>query len=354
MKLTPLLFCVVACSGTVVTPPGTKPTPPTCSAEDSTAIGTGFMNGTDPAGYPSFAVDGCLLTYINPAGALAQRTLGQDNEKILVEAARSPKRPSSRDGLLVWEYQEGGIAKVGVLDTRTEQRFTLRGGFKAAGEPRSTGTGVVFTGWLTPDENGDTDVFFAARGSESADTVFDGPGQQRFADGNGTTLAASDFSEDPSGAYAFREARLSDIVVRQNTVLSKRVKAGKQAFPLVLGDNEIAYLDWDSIHPEPKLAAYDLYRAALDRPPTDDLKIELVMAPGNYLRPSAVGATLFYINNNPMTGDAAVKVQRPGQMSERLTAGSFAAVVAVSTDSAFAAEFSQNGALSLRTVRMGQ
>lgn len=341
MKYLAALLSLMACSAD-----SAQSAPRTCATQDATAIGTGFTLGADPLGYASFAVDGCVLYYVTKEGALAKRTKGQNDVQIVDPASQAPRRPSVRAGLLVWEYTENGVSRVATLDTRTGERKALTGPFVAAGEPRSTGTGVVFTGWRSATVNGegDTDVFLAPRGNDVARVLFEGPGQQRFADGAGDVFAMSDFAEDPSGEFSLREARLSDVVIQRGDVTLKRAKSGKQAFPLVFDSGEVAYLDWESIHPEPKLQGYTLFRAAVDRPPTEDVRVGQIESRGRYLRPSAVESALFYIS------DGTLNVQVQGEAAQTFTTGTFAAVVGSSRRDAMVMELGVDGSPTLRSV----
>jgi len=76
-----------------------------------------------------------------------------------------------------------------------------------------------------------------ALGCRTMQSVFAGPGEQRFADVSAEYVVATDFSEDPDGKYD-GEGDLADIVVfdRATQTASKRVAEKKQAFPMLVDE----------------------------------------------------------------------------------------------------------------------
>lgn len=218
----------------------------------------------DLDGFPSYAVDGCQLAYVSAASkSLVLRDLTSGAETTVAPATESPRRPSLAGGLLAWEADEGGKSVVRLRSGG--QTTTVAGGFDHAGEPRATADAVVFTGWLGASADGDTDVFSFTPGDASPALVAGGAGQQRFADISATHIALSDFSEDPGGAYAGDGTSLADIIVidRATKTPTKRAASGKQAFPMLGSSGTLAYLEWVTVHPVPKLQEYAIVAVPL-------------------------------------------------------------------------------------------
>jgi hypothetical protein len=298
----------------------------------------GAASGTaDPLGYAAFAVDGCELYRINRAGELVRQGAGGETQ--LAPASESPRRPSAKAGLVTWEFGALAAPSVAVFDVQSGQRVTLSGGFHHAGEPRSTGTAVVFTGWKAAGEDGDSDVFAYRRASRTLETIFGGSGQQRFADGEGETFAASDFSEDPSGVFAFGAYHDSDIVVWSENRASRRASKGKQAFPLVTKDKQVVYLDWNNIHPEPKLRAYAIKKGDLLGAPAADTLVESVgISATTYFRPAIFGQGVLFLNQDDL------RLALPGALPRTLATGRFLAMQATPDRRVLVSERTAGGA----------
>jgi hypothetical protein len=162
---------------------------------------------------------------------------------------------------------------------------------------------VVFTVWASADAMGDTDVdlFLPATGEVLA--IANGPNQQRFADISPTRIAFTDFTEDPDGRYDGDSNDLADIAVydRSTHEITKRPLPNKQAFPMLLAGDQLAYLHWDwvEVHPEPKLAAYHLRVGSLaPGPAISDREIARVAAQvPPYVRPAVHDATLEWVDS---------------------------------------------------------
>ncbi|HSO32314.1 MAG TPA: hypothetical protein VLT33_07360, partial [Labilithrix sp.] len=72
---------------------------------------------------------------------------------------------------------------------------------------------------------------------------------------------------------------------------------GKQSFPILGDDDVLAYLEWGSIHPEPKLAAYELRVGKVVGDAATDRALAKVEYAGAYARPALAGGTLEWIAN---------------------------------------------------------
>ncbi len=177
---------------------------------------------------------------------------------------------------------------------------TVPGAFASSGEPRTSGTSLVFTAWKGSAATDDTDIWFFDAKTNEARAVFGGAGQQRFADVNARYIVASDFSEDPDGRLDGNESDLADLVVfdRVTGAVTSRPLAGKQSFPILGEGDLLAYLDWGSIHPEPKLQAYELRTGRVVGDPTEDRAIAKVdYVSSSHARPALAGGTLEWIAN---------------------------------------------------------
>src|SRR5688572_9874835 len=242
--------------------------PPRCTS--SAAAGIDVQN-LDLDGFPPYAIDGCQLVYVSsPAsehrGALVLRDLREGVETVLAPPEAGARRPAIAGEVITWEEVVAGFGAVRVRVG--EDAFTVSGPFHHAGEPRPTSDAVVFTGWLTADPDGDTDVFVYTVEDASIRVVAQGTGQQRFADISTTHIAISDFSEDDGGAYDPEGQADADLVLvdRETGESVVRARLGKQAYPMLGAEGVVAYLEWVGVRPMPKLSGYKIFVLPLDTP----------------------------------------------------------------------------------------
>ena len=208
--------------------------------------------------------------------------------------------PTVSGGVIAWEATIGGVSVVRVSYRGTVR--TITGPFDHAGEPRAAADGVVFTIWMSADPKGDTDVDLYLPETGELLTIATGPNQQRFADISATRIAFTDFTEDPDGHYDGDSNDLADIAVydRSTRETTPRPLPNKQAFPMLLAGNQLAYLHWDwvEVHPEPKLAAYHLRVGSLAPGAPADHEIARVAAQvPPYVRPAVHEATLEWVDS---------------------------------------------------------
>ncbi|MCE7893706.1 MAG: hypothetical protein DYH12_29085, partial [Sorangiineae bacterium PRO1] len=228
----------------------------------------------DLDGFPSYSVDGCRLAYVSASDQrLWLRDLATGNETAIAEAAESPRRPSLSGDVLCWEADVGGKGAVRVR--HGGKTSTLSGSFDHAGEPRATTDAVVFTGWLGATADSDTDVFLYTPADQAVKLVAGGKGQQRFADVSASHVAVSDFSEDPSGVYAGDGTTQADIIVieRATGTTTPKQAPGKQAFPMLGSSGTLAYLEWITVHPVPKLQEYSIVAVPMTTLTSPGLKL---------------------------------------------------------------------------------
>lgn len=296
-----LLPLVIACGGTVasITPDagdgGTKADAagPTCNdlgadvaVEDQTSI------------HPGYTIDGCRLAYVQRGSQrLVLRDLATGTEQYLTSApatpADVPRRPTLGSGTVAWESGSPSAVMVWKNGVTTK----VAGPFDHASEPRAFGGSVVFTGWLSADPLGDTDVFLWDVAAASAALIAGGQGQQRFADLNARFVAFTDFTEDPDGRFDGNETDLADVVVydRASKVATPRKYPGKEAFPVLVGDDVFGYLHWGDVHPEPKFQAFGVRGARVGTPPSSDVIVADVTNATRFWLPSGGSGTLDWI-----------------------------------------------------------
>lgn len=285
-------------------PSSTQPTPapspatPTCDAAAATDI---EVSSNDVNGFPPYAASGCTLVYVDGAGALVVRDLSTRAETTVAPATEQPRRPTVSTDVIAWEADQNGRSVVRVRASAAGSTArTIEGAFVSAGEPRASGSSVAFTAWNGPSPGDDTDVWLFDATTNEAHVVLGGPGQQRFADLSSTYVAATDFSEDPSGRYDRSANVLADIIVldRGTGVVTRRALPGKQAFPMLADTGVLAYLSWSGIHPEPKFESYELRSGTVLGDPAADKSISrVVYAATDPARPIVLGATLEWIAN---------------------------------------------------------
>lgn len=286
----------------------TVPTPiPTCeaSAAEGLSIASHDTYGAAPyyLGYPPYAVDGCSLLFIAPtteanmAGELRLRNLSSGAEKLIASASTSPRRPVLAGDWMAWEAESQGRTLIHVQKMNSSETIVINGDFDHATEPRISPSAVVFTAWLGPEATADTDIAIYEFASQAWTWIARGPGQQRFADISETHIAWSDFAEDPDGRFDENGMDVADIVLfnRESKVAEPRPRPGKQAFPMLGATGKLAFLDWNLVHPEPKLVAYDLRLADLDAPLTDSVLVESIQTAAPYIRPVARGNLLEWV-----------------------------------------------------------
>jgi len=281
--------------------------------------------GWDPLGYPPYALDDCTLVYVASAGSageLRKRDLSTGREEVLSAASDTPSRPSASGETIAWEVLVGGKSQVRVWHRGITR--TLSGAFDHAGEPRVTAGAVAFTAWLGAAVNDDTDVYVYDADRQSLSALATGPGQQRFSDISSTHVAVTDFSEDPKGHFDEGQS-LSDIVVFERST-AKRIERkllGKQAFPMLGTGGRFAYLEWNSIHPEPKLAAFFLKHGGIEGAPAADVNVkgsDVVRTDVAYVRPSVRGMGIDFIDTS--SGSAQLyRARLDGPLGATVVAG---------------------------------
>ena len=275
-----------------------------CDAASVDELEVYLRSSWDPLGYPPYAFDGCTLVYVasgDEPGALRVRNLATGEDALLDIAASKPRRPAVSGPVITWEADGAAGSEVRVRAGGKTQ--TVSGAFVRAEEPRATDDAVVFTAFLGPGSNDDSDVYLFDVLSGQLSVVADGAGQQRFADVSATHVAFTDFAEDPKG-YFNEAGSISDIalVERATGTRSNRAAPGKQAFPLLGADGVVVYLEWAAVHPEPKLGQFWLKVGHLDRPVSEDFNVKTtgqVSTNPAYVRPSLRGLNLDFIDQGP-------------------------------------------------------
>ncbi|HKO52912.1 MAG TPA: hypothetical protein VJV79_34625 [Polyangiaceae bacterium] len=272
-----------------------------CDAASVNELEVSLQSNWDRLGYPPYAFDGCTLVYVaagSDPGALHMRHLATGKDTVLDSAASKPRRPAVSGSVITWEAD-------GALGSEVRVRFdgkvqALSGAFVRAEEPRATNDAVVFTAFLGPGPNDDSDVYLFDVRTGQLSVVADGPGQQRFADVSPSHVAFTDFSEDPQG-YFNEAGSISDIAVveRATAMRSNRAAPGKQAFPLLGTQGVFAYLEWAAVHPEPKFGQFWLKAGYLNRPISEDFNVKTtgqVSTNPAYVRPSLRGLNLDFVD----------------------------------------------------------
>ncbi len=288
---------------------------PACNGEAARgmAIADHDVHGFAPysLGYPPYAVDECVVLYVAPSaenanGELRLRNLATREETIIAPAQTAPRRPAIAGDWMAWEADVLGRSLIHLRHRGYVDTVIVDGAFDHAGEPRISTTAMVFTAWLGPDAMDDTDVLLYDFATTNLTTIGGGPGQQRFADISSTHAAWSDFSEDPDGRFDENAFDVADIVVldRQTNVTTTRPRPGKQAFPMLGATDKLAFLDWNLVHPEPKLIAYDLRLADIGDSLNDSVLVESIRTAAPYIRPVARGTWLEWIAFDDLVGSS--------------------------------------------------
>jgi hypothetical protein len=276
----------------------------------------------DLLGHPPYASDGCTLVYVVPAaagGELRSLDLTSGAEAVVAPASESPRRPTVLGDTIAWEAQIGGRRVVRVHAAGAT--FTAAGAFDHAGEPRAVTDAVVFTAWTGADDTSDTDVHLLDVATRQSRAVVGGAGQQRFADVSSSTIAVTDFSEDPDGTFNDNETDLADIVLfdRATGALTHRARSGKQAFPMLASATRLGYLDWAEVHPEPKLSAYTLRVGDIQGAVTGDVTLsDVTNQTTQYVLPSGRDGIIAWVDNT--LGTSPRLWRAPADLSAKPTA----------------------------------
>jgi len=316
------IFAGLGCSSNAV------PTPaPTCdsSAAGGLSIANHDTYGAAPyyLGYPPYAVNGCSLLYVAPTadlntpGELRLRNLSSGEESVIAAASTSPRRPVLAGDWMAWEAESQGRSLIHIQKLDSQKTIIIEGDFDHASEPRISPSAVVFTAWLGPEAAADTDIAIYEFATQSWSWVARGSAQQRFADISETHIAWSDFAEDPDGRFDENGMDIADIVLfnRESKVAEPRPRLGKQAFPMLGATGKLAFLDWNLVHPEPKLVAYDLRLADLDAPLSDSVLVESIQTAAPYIRPVARGNLLEWVAMTDLVNSALWRMPTDGSGS---------------------------------------
>ncbi|CAN5735496.1 hypothetical protein BH09MYX1_BH09MYX1_48350 [soil metagenome] len=299
MKRAFILLLLAACSGGSET--ARVADGGTTDAGACGALGADVAVEENASIYPGYAIDGCRLAYVQ-AGShrLVLRDLATGTESFRTDAVATnddrPRRPTLCADFVAWEV--GAAAASVVVISKNGIAKKVMGAFDHAGEPRAFGTSVVFTAWLEPDALGDTDVLVYDTATDSTVVAAGGMGQQRFADVNEKYVVASYCSEDPDGRYDGNDTDLADVVVfdRATKASTVRKAPGKQAFPVLVGDDLFGYLHWSDVHPEPKFQAFGVRGARVGTDVAADVKIADVTNALRFWLPSGHRGTLDWIS----------------------------------------------------------
>lgn len=313
--LLPALVAATGCGDGITSPSSA------CSIDAATGIAVAASDvygGTSYAlGYPPYAIDGCRLVYVAPAGsaggALRLRDLATGHEETIADAAESPRRPSIAGQWITWEADVAGVRVVRVRGRG--DAIPITGPFDHAGEPRAAADAIVFTAWLGPGDKADADIYLYRPETQELAAVGATPGQQRFPDISATHVVWSDFAEDPDGTFDDDENDAADLVLydRGTSAATTRRREGKQAFAMLGADGKLAYLDWNLVHPEPKLTQYELRVGDLGAPVEGDLLVAEVHTLLPYVRPVAHGARIAWVEWP--NGGAARVMERPASLA---------------------------------------
>ena len=300
---------------------GAETSPLLCDASAAAGVVVAATDGLVPTGYSlgygPHAVAGCRLVYMHPDGSLRARDLAWGAEETLAEAAEAPRRPTAFGEVTAWEATVAGRRVVRVHAEGTAR--TVTGDFDHAGEPRAAEDAVVFTGWRSAEETGDTDVFLYELERASAVPVASGPGQQRFADVSGSHVAFSDFAEDDDGRFDEDAEDASDVVVveRGTGRTTRRERPGKQAFPLLGAEGHVVYLEWGPTHPEPKFSAYTLIVGDVQGDGESDDEAVAIETAMPYVRPTARGSWIEWVQWR--NGEFATLFRQPADLGAEAT-----------------------------------
>jgi hypothetical protein len=255
-------------------------------------------------GYPPYASNGCTLVYVNASSQLVRRDLGTKTEEVLSDAPSNPRKPTMSDDVTAWIEGTGDLRVV-----YGDQPYAITWHpERNKDEPRASGSALVFTDWVTAT---DSDVVLLELATNTYTVVGTGPAQQRFADVGDAFVAITDFTEDPDGIFNGDGTDLADIVIFDRTTRTSSTRAlpGKQAFPVVADSTHFGYLDWGTVRPEPKFAAYDLHSGATTQPATSDtLVMSIEVTTGQEILPTARDGVLEWVSSD--TNDGMMKLYR--------------------------------------------
>lgn len=218
----------------------------------------------DPTPAPTYAIGSCRVAWVERGtNRLLMRRLGvgQRVGQIAGPAPASDARreisfgPLTNAYLVSWVEGPPNDSRVMVAVPGVVAPKAISGPFHHAGEARvSAGVSkdggpagvVAFTGWLTADPKGDTDVFAYDPLTDTLTILADGPGQQRWPGTSNSEIAITDFHEDPDGRFDDDGADRADILVINRIANTRRAfpRPGLQAHARTCG--HALYRDWNA------------------------------------------------------------------------------------------------------------
>lgn len=303
--LSTLTLGALACGGSTSQPIVDAGT--TSDAGACASLGADVDVQTPSSIYPSYALEGCRLAYVAKGSQrLVVRDLTNGTERFVTDPPATPddvpRRPTLGDGTVAWESGAPSASAVFVATNGGTVKVT--GSFDHASEPRAFGSVVVFTAWASADPLADTDVWLWDTKSSTASLVVGGPAQQRFADVNAKWVAFTDFSEDPDGRWDQNDTDLADVVLwnRATKAVTPRKIVGKEAFPVLVGDDLLGYVHWSDVHPEPKFQAFGVRGARVGADPSTDVVVADVKDATRFWLPSGNGGTIDWIAPESLGG----------------------------------------------------
>ncbi|MGB0592509.1 MAG: hypothetical protein ACPGU1_22725 [Myxococcota bacterium] len=304
----------------------------------------------DPSGSFEIGQDACCLSVSGDravwaeGGALWVHTLSTGESEVVAEHTAHQTDPALSGDILVWADDRGGDQDLWMIDLSGGEPVMLFGGPGDQDAPTIDGTRVAFVNRsVEPYTDKEADIWMIdLEDMSTATALVSDLSEQSYPHIHGDRVIWTDFRNDPEGTYndfADPFENNGDIFGYDLTLDEEFIVTNdpsKQLRPTIEGE-DVVWLDWRGINPEPKYSEFQVYTRAIS--PEMTLGPERLIAwsswetPALWQRPSVLGGVVAWIGM-PETGEFKTGVFSANLADDTITpslvAGSVGTLEAVS------------------------
>lgn len=238
-------------------------------------------------------------------------TLATGARRAVVDHPATQKDPVLHDGLLVWADDRGGDFDLWAMELPSGEPTLLVGGAGDQDEPTVHSGRVAWIGrTAAPHDAHAAEVWVMTLGEPgSAHALTDDAYEQTQPHLNGDRVVWADFRAASEGVYV----NLSDPVVNNADIYGHDLATdegfvvttdpSKQLRPAIEGD-EVVWLDWRGINPEPKYSEFQVYARRLGEPDERRLAWSAWTRPELWQRPALRDGVVAWVAEPATTGGA--------------------------------------------------
>jgi beta propeller repeat protein len=304
----------------------------------------------DPSGSFEIGQDACCLSVSGDravwaeGGALWVHTLSTGESEVVAEHTAHQTDPALSGDILVWADDRGGDLDLWMVDLSGGEPMMLFGGPGDQDAPTIDGTRVAFVNRsVEPYTDKEADIWMIdLEDMSTAMALVSDLSEQSYPHIHGDRVIWTDFRNDPEGTYndfADPFENNGDIYGYDLTLDEEFIVTNdpsKQLRPTIEGE-DVVWLDWRGINPEPKYSEFQVYTRAIS--PEMTLGPERLIAwsswetPALWQRPSVLSGKVAWIGM-PETGEFKTGVFSANLADDTITpslvAGSVGTLEAVS------------------------